>query len=138
MNAHDKINFIKKNTMLDHCNTQKFTIYELKELLKKYDDTLNKNLDTQEFYDLMQFYRMAQMTDQPEVVKRFEAIKEWISQNYTMPTASVDNFTKDEFELMKHSTWVVIKQTEINTPRFSRLNKLKQKLEKLHKKHYSR
>lgn len=42
----------------------------------------NKRLDEVDFFDLMQDYRMAEMTNQEKVVNRFEAVKEWIRQNY--------------------------------------------------------
>tara|TARA_R110000823_G_scaffold215698_1_gene345300 strand:- start:862 stop:1155 length:294 start_codon:yes stop_codon:yes gene_type:complete len=42
----------------------------------------NSKLNDVEFYDLMQMYRMAEMTDQEKTVKRFEAVKEWIRLNY--------------------------------------------------------
>jgi len=42
----------------------------------------NSKLNDIEFYDLMQMYRMAEMTDQDKTVKRFETVKEWIRQNY--------------------------------------------------------
>ncbi len=35
-------------------------------------------LDSMEFFDLMQAYRMAQATDQEKVVKKFEAVKQYI------------------------------------------------------------
>lgn len=42
----------------------------------------NKRLDEIDFFDLMQNYRIADMADQENVVNRFEAVKEWIRQNY--------------------------------------------------------
>ena len=42
----------------------------------------NKRLDEVDFFDLMQGYRMAEMTNQEKVVNKFEAVKEWIRQNY--------------------------------------------------------
>ena len=42
----------------------------------------NKRLDEVDFFDLMQNYRIADMADQENVVNRFEAVKEWIRQNY--------------------------------------------------------
>jgi hypothetical protein len=42
----------------------------------------NSKLNDVEFYDLMQMYRMAEITDQEKTVKRFEAVKEWIRLNY--------------------------------------------------------
>jgi hypothetical protein len=35
-------------------------------------------LETQEFYDLMQNYRIAPMTDQERVIMRFEKVKQFI------------------------------------------------------------
>ena len=42
----------------------------------------NKRLNEIDFFDLMQNYRIADMSDQENVVNRFEAVKEWIRQNY--------------------------------------------------------
>ena len=42
----------------------------------------NKKLNEIDFFDLMQNYRIADMSDQENVVNRFEAVKEWIRQNY--------------------------------------------------------
>lgn len=41
----------------------------------------NKRLDEVDFFDLMQNYRIA-MGNQENVINRFEAVKEWIRQNY--------------------------------------------------------
>ena len=43
----------------------------------------NKKLNGIDFFDLMQNYRIADMSDQENVVNRFEAVKEWIRQNCT-------------------------------------------------------
>lgn len=42
----------------------------------------DKRLDEVDFYDLMQAYRHTPMTDQDKTVERYEAVKEWIRQNY--------------------------------------------------------
>lgn len=42
----------------------------------------DKRLDEVDFYDLMQAYRHAPMADQDKTVERYEAVKEWIRQNY--------------------------------------------------------
>ena len=42
----------------------------------------NKRLDEVDFFDLMQGYRIAEMNNQEDVINRFEAVKEWIRQNY--------------------------------------------------------
>jgi len=49
--------------------------------IKEVEDA-NKRLNEVDFFDLMQRYRMADMTDQEKVVNRFDAVKEWIRQNY--------------------------------------------------------
>ena len=46
--------------------------------LKKIDDML----DGEDFYNLMQAYRMANVDNQEDVTVRFEAVKEWARQNY--------------------------------------------------------
>jgi hypothetical protein len=38
-------------------------------------------LDQQEFYDLMQLYRIADMSNQEVVTRRFEAVKQHIREN---------------------------------------------------------
>ena len=43
----------------------------------------NKKLNEIDFFDLMQNYRIADVSDQENVVNRFEAVKEWIRQNCT-------------------------------------------------------
>jgi hypothetical protein len=47
-------------------------------LFKQADDRLN-DVD---FYDLMQAYRHTPMNDQKKTVERYEAVKDWIRQNY--------------------------------------------------------
>lgn len=42
----------------------------------------NKRLDWQDFYEIMQTYRHAPMTEQDKVVDAFENVKKWIRQNY--------------------------------------------------------
>jgi len=42
----------------------------------------NEKLDEIEFFDLMQSYRIAEITDQGKVVDKLEAVKSWIRQNY--------------------------------------------------------
>lgn len=56
--------------------------------LKKVDSEQIKNdqkkfdkLDSEEFYDLLQSYRISNILDQSEVIKRFREIKEWIKKN---------------------------------------------------------
>ena len=44
-------------------------------------EDVNKKLNEIDFFDLMQNYRIADMSDQENVVNRFEAVKEWIRQN---------------------------------------------------------
>jgi len=39
-------------------------------------------LDSQDFYEMMQMYRHAQMKDQTKVVQNFEKVKQWIRDNY--------------------------------------------------------
>jgi transcription elongation factor Elf1 len=42
---------------------------------------IDKLLDTQDFYELMQQYRTSPMTDQKLVVESFENVKQWIREN---------------------------------------------------------
>lgn len=42
----------------------------------------DKRLDEVDFYDLMQAYRHTPMTEQDKTVERYEAVKDWIRQNY--------------------------------------------------------
>jgi PhoPQ-activated pathogenicity-related protein len=42
------------------------------------DDTLREAVDSERFYDLCQLYRMAPISNQAVVVKRFEAIQNWV------------------------------------------------------------
>ncbi len=42
------------------------------------DDTLREAVDSEEFYDLCQLYRMAPISDQAVVIARFEAIQAWV------------------------------------------------------------
>lgn len=56
-----------------------FSIFCPQFLIKK----ANKNLDTQDFYEVMQSYRHANMSDQAHVVEQFENVKEWIRKNYS-------------------------------------------------------
>ena len=42
----------------------------------------DKRLDDVDFYDLMQSYRHTPMTEQDKTVERYEAVKDWIRQNY--------------------------------------------------------
>jgi len=42
----------------------------------------DRKLEDVEFFDLMQAYRMANMSDQETVVRRFENVKKWIRENY--------------------------------------------------------
>jgi hypothetical protein len=39
-------------------------------------------LNSEEFYNLMQAYRMADTNNQENVINKFEAVKEWLRQNY--------------------------------------------------------
>ena len=41
-------------------------------------DTLREAVDSEEFYDLCQLYRMAPISDQAVVIARFEAIQAWV------------------------------------------------------------
>jgi hypothetical protein len=45
---------------------------------KKINDILN----SEEFYNLMQAYRIANIDNQENVINRFEAVKNWLRQNY--------------------------------------------------------
>ena len=45
-------------------------------------ENANKRLNEVDFFDLMQRYRIADISDQENVVNRFDAVKEWIRQNY--------------------------------------------------------
>ncbi len=47
-------------------------------LLKRANDRLNE----QEFYEKMQWYRFVHTTNQEEVTKAFEDVKQWIRDNY--------------------------------------------------------
>ena len=40
-------------------------------------------LESQEFYDLMQCYRIAGQADQENVIRRFEAVKDFIKEKST-------------------------------------------------------
>ena len=42
----------------------------------------NARLDEVEFYNLMQAYRHAPLTEQEKVSDRFDAVKDWIKENY--------------------------------------------------------
>lgn len=42
----------------------------------------DERLDWQDFYEVMQTYRHAPMTEQHKVINAFEDVKEWIRQNY--------------------------------------------------------
>lgn len=42
-------------------------------------------LESKEFYDLMQCYRIADMMDQENVIKRFEAVKDYIREKSATP-----------------------------------------------------
>jgi uncharacterized paraquat-inducible protein A len=39
-------------------------------------------LNSEEFFNLMQSYRMASVANQKNVINKFEAVKEWLRQNY--------------------------------------------------------
>jgi hypothetical protein len=39
-------------------------------------------LNSEEFYNLMQAYRMASIANQKNVTVRFEAVKDWVRENY--------------------------------------------------------
>jgi hypothetical protein len=43
---------------------------------------MNDILNSEEFYNLMQAYRMADINNQENVINKFEAVKGWIRQNY--------------------------------------------------------
>ena len=43
--------------------------------------SIDKLLDTQDFYELMQQYRTSPMTNQKLVVESFENVKQWIREN---------------------------------------------------------
>jgi len=49
---------------------------------KKNKKELNDILNSEEFYNLMQAYRMADINNQENVINKFEAVKKWIRQNY--------------------------------------------------------
>ena len=62
---------------------------DLNEVIKFYtvktaDQPKTDCLDSQEFNDLMSCYRMTDMIDQDLVIRRFEAVKEWIRKNYSV------------------------------------------------------
>lgn len=40
-----------------------------------------EKLDSQEFFDIMQQYRIAPMSEQDKVVKAFDKVKQWIRNN---------------------------------------------------------
>ena len=42
----------------------------------------DKNLNSEEYYNLMQGYRIADPLNQDLVIKKFEEVKEWTRQNY--------------------------------------------------------
>lgn len=42
----------------------------------------DERLNWQGFYEVMQTYRHTPITEQHEVIKAFENVKEWIRQNY--------------------------------------------------------
>ncbi len=48
-----------------------------KNILNEQED----KLESQEFFDLMQQYRIAPMENQERVIKAFEDVKEWLRQN---------------------------------------------------------
>ncbi len=50
-------------------------------LLPSLNNPLNEKLDSQDFHDVMSLYRMAEMTEQDKVVRRFEAVKTFLSSN---------------------------------------------------------
>ena len=43
----------------------------------------HKKLDQQEFYDIMQAYRIADIKDQDKVTKRYSDVIKWIIKNYS-------------------------------------------------------
>ena len=82
-------------------NEQNFKLkntFDMKTLLKKIAETraffirivrhsyllkqANNRLNEQEFYEKMQWYRFVHTTNQEEVTKAFEDVKEWIRNNY--------------------------------------------------------
>lgn len=44
--------------------------------------TKKSKLNDIEFYDLMQAYRLEDVTNQEKTIERFEAVKKWITLNY--------------------------------------------------------
>lgn len=63
-----KLNLHEGNITEEECN----------EIL---DSPREDKLDGQEFFDIMQQYRIAPMTEQDKVVKAFERVKLWIRNN---------------------------------------------------------
>ena len=57
------------------------------------------DIEGREFYELMQQYRFAPMSDQDRTVKAFEAVKDWIKQYASLkPTVEVSG-VQDEFNI---------------------------------------
>jgi len=58
---------------------------------------MNNILNSEEFYNLMQTYRIADIANQENVTNRFEAVKDWIRQNYdtTKCTCKEDMLQKE-------------------------------------------
>ena len=60
-----------------------------------------KGIESQEFFDLMQAYRIASPLDQDNVVKRFEAVKEYIHKD----KAELLEALKESVRLLKIEGW---------------------------------
>ena len=62
------------------CYSQWFLEQEHNCKYKLANGRLLRKLDSEEFYDLMQYYRHIPVSEQPEVGKAFEAVKDFIKK----------------------------------------------------------
>lgn len=59
-----------------------------------------EKLESVDFFDLMQCYRIAPQSDQERTIQRFEEVKDYIKENF-VPKTKVNSKAPEMFELLR-------------------------------------